>query len=104
VNMIAVVTRQPLAYWQSREKADLAAGALPGYRRVSMGVLLFKRGAADWEYTYRPDSDTTLHVRRVLAAVTDSRSYLLRWTAADRDCTSGLRQQRQLMDLFASAR
>ncbi|GIM89667.1 serine/threonine-protein kinase [Paractinoplanes toevensis] len=103
VNMIAVVTRQPLAYWQNREKAELAAGALPGYRRISMGVLLFKRGAADWEYTYRPDSDTTVHVRRLLAAVSGSRSYLLRWTAGDPDWTSGLGQQRQLMDLFASA-
>ncbi|WP_433305094.1 protein kinase domain-containing protein [Actinoplanes sp. CA-030573] len=104
VNMIAVVTRQPLAYWQSREKAELSAGALPGYRRISMGVLLFKQGAADWEYTYRPDSDTTLRVRRVLAAVSGSRSYLLRWTTADRDWAGGLRDQRQMMDLFASAR
>ncbi|MEU4241304.1 serine/threonine-protein kinase [Actinoplanes sp. NPDC026619] len=103
VNMIAVVTRQPLAYWQNREKVERADGALPGYRRISMGVLLFKRGAADWEYTYRPDSDTTLHVHRVLAAVSSNRSYLLRWTTADRDWPAGLGQQSQLMDLFASA-
>jgi hypothetical protein len=104
VNMVALVTRQPLAYWQNREKADLAAGALPGYHRISMGVLLLERGGADWEYTYRPDSDSTLHVRRVLVAVTDSRSYLLRWTVADAEWAGALAQQRQLMSLFGSAR
>ena len=92
-----------LVVGQVLEKAELAARTLPGYRRISMDVLLFKRGAADWEYTYRPNSDTTLHERRLLAAVTDGRSYLLRWTTADRDWTSALIEQRQQMNLFTSA-
>ncbi|GAA2701115.1 hypothetical protein Apa02nite_075860 [Actinoplanes palleronii] len=104
VNVSPVVTQRPLAYWQGREKAARTAGTLPGYERISMGVLLLKRGAADWEYTWRPDSDTVRHERRVLVAVTDQRSYLLRWTAADADWTASLPQQRQMLDLFASAR
>ncbi|GAA0571672.1 serine/threonine-protein kinase [Paractinoplanes ferrugineus] len=99
VNQSPVRTQQPLAYWQAREKD----GGIPGYRRVSMGVLLLKRGGADWEYTWRPDSDTTLHVRRVLVATTDERSFLLRWSVADAGWTPALPVQKQLVDLFASA-
>jgi hypothetical protein len=101
VNVSAVVTSRPLAYWQSREKAERAA--LPGYHRISMGNLLYRGGAADWEYTYRSDSDTTLHVRRLLVAVGSGRSYLLRWTTADPDWTGSRGEQRQQMNLFASA-
>ncbi|WP_433825860.1 serine/threonine-protein kinase [Actinoplanes sp. CA-015351] len=101
VNVAAVVTREPLAYWQSREKAE--ARALPGYTRISMGVLLLKRGGADWEYTWRPDSDTVRHERRVLVAVTGDRSYLLRWTVTDEDWATSVRLQRRLVDLFSSS-
>jgi hypothetical protein len=100
VNAISVVTSRPLAYWQSREKAE----NLPGYRKVSMGVLLLGRGGADWEYTWRPDSDAVRHERRILVAVSDRRSYLLRWTTADDDWDAALRTQRRVVDLFASAR
>ncbi|MBU2668038.1 serine/threonine protein kinase [Actinoplanes bogorensis] len=100
VNQSPVRTQQPLAYWQAREKD----GGLPGYQRISMGVLLLKRGGADWEYTWRPDSDTTLHERRVLVATSSDRSYLLRWTTTDADWVRALPVQKQLVDLFASAR
>ena len=104
VNVAAVVTREPLAYWQNREKAELARGDLPGYRRVSMGVLLLKRGGADWEYTWRPGSESLRHERRVLVAVRGDRSYLLRWTVADSDWAANTSLQRQLVELFGSAR
>ncbi|MFB9237597.1 serine/threonine-protein kinase [Plantactinospora siamensis] len=100
VTQSPVVTHQPLAYWQAREKD----GGLPGYRRISMGVLLLRRGGADWEYTWRPDSDTTLHERRVLIAVSDGRSYLLRWTVAEPGWKEALPVQKTLVSLFASAR
>ncbi|WP_229070946.1 serine/threonine-protein kinase [Actinoplanes sp. DH11] len=104
VNIAAVVTREPLAYWQRREKAERADGRLPGYSRISMGVLLLGRGGADWEYTWRSDSDTTRHDRRVLIAVTDRSSYLLRFSTTDADWPASVRSQRQLVDLFGSAR
>ncbi|GAA4604012.1 hypothetical protein BJY16_004828 [Actinoplanes octamycinicus] len=104
VTMSPVVTRRPLAYWQGRERADLAAGSLPGYARISMGVLLLRDGGADWEYTWRPDSDTVRHERRVLLAVGDGRSYLLRWAVTDADWPASRALQRHLVDLFASAR
>ncbi|WP_250036736.1 serine/threonine-protein kinase [Paractinoplanes maris] len=100
VNQSPVRTQQPLAYWQAREKD----GGLPGYRRISMGVLLLQRGGADWEYTWQPDSDTTLHERRVLVATSGAQSYLLRWTTAAPDWKQTLPVQKQLVTLFASAR
>ena len=103
VDSAALVTREPLAYWQSREKAAIAAGSLPGYQRISMGVLLLKRGGADWEYTWRPDSDTVQHVRRILIATTDTRSYLLQWTTTDANWSRSVAQQRQLVNLFQFA-
>ncbi|GGN22032.1 putative Ser/Thr protein kinase [Actinoplanes campanulatus] len=99
VNVSPVVTRQPLAYWQGREKASLARGDLPGYQRISMGVLLLKGGGADWEYTWRPDSRTVRHERRVLVAA-GSRSYLLRWTVADPDWAATTGVQRRMVELF----
>jgi hypothetical protein len=99
VDSAALVTRRPLNYFQSQEKA----GRLPGYRRISMDNLLLRRGGADWEYTWRPDSDTVQHERRVLLAVTDRRSYLLKWTTSDAGWTSSLRLERQLVTFFDSA-
>jgi serine/threonine protein kinase len=99
VDSAALVTRKPLDYFQSQEKA----APLPGYKRISMDVLLLRRGGADWEYTWRPDSDSVQHVRRVLLAVTDQRSYLLKWATSDRDWARDVRLQRQLVTLFDSA-
>ena len=99
VDSAALVTRKPLDYFQSQEKTAKPAG----YHRISMDLLLLRRGGADWEYTWRPDSDTTQHVRRVLLAVTDNRSYLLKWTTSDRDWSRYRPLQRQLVTLFDSA-
>lgn len=99
VDSAALVTRKPLDYFRSQEKTAKPAG----YHRISMDSLLLRRGGADWEYTWRPDSDTTQHVRRVLLAVTDNRSYLLRWNTDDRDWSRYLPLQRQLVTLFDSA-
>jgi eukaryotic-like serine/threonine-protein kinase len=99
VDSAALVTRKPLDYFRSQEKTAKP----PGYHRISMDNLLLRRGGADWEYTWRPDSDTTQHVRRVLLAVTDNRSYLLKWATSDPHWKSQVRLQRQLVTLFDSA-
>jgi serine/threonine protein kinase len=99
VDSAALVTRKPLEYFQSQEKS----AKLPGYQRISMDNLLLRRGGADWEYTWQPDSDTTQHVRRVLLAVTDSRSYLLKWTTSDAAWSRNVKLEQQLVTLFDSA-
>ncbi|MEU4624708.1 serine/threonine-protein kinase [Actinoplanes sp. NPDC023801] len=104
VNVAPIATRRPLDYWQGRERAELARGDLPGYRRISMGLLLLGRGGADWEYTWRPGSDSVRHERRVLVAVDDRRSYLLRWAVADTDWAANTGLQKQLVELFNSRR
>jgi hypothetical protein len=102
VNVAPIVTSRPLDYWQGREKAALSRGDLPGYQRISMGLLLLGRGGADWEYTWRPGSDAVRHERRVLIAVDDRRSYLLRWTTADTAWAASNGLQRRLVELFGS--
>jgi hypothetical protein len=99
VDSAALVTRKPLDYFQSQEKTAKP----PGYHRISMDLLLLRRGGADWEYTWRPDSGTTQHVRRVLLAVTDKRSYLLKWTTPDAQWSRFVPLERQLVNLFDSA-
>jgi hypothetical protein len=99
VDSAALVTRKPLTYFQSQEKT----AKLPGYQRISMDDLLLRRGGADWEYTWQPDSDTTQHVRRVLLAVTDNRSYLLKWTTSDAAWSHSVKLEQQLVMLFDSA-
>lgn len=102
VNAAPIVTSRPLAYWQGREKAALSRGDLPGYRRIGMGLLLLGRGGADWEYTWRPASDSVRHERRVLVAVDGRRSYLLRWAVADDRWNASTGLQRRLVELFGS--
>lgn len=103
VDSTAPLTRRPLAYWQGREKAALAGGALPGYRRVNMGVLLLRQGGAEWEYTWTPDSDNRRHVRRILVTTGGGVPYRLAWTTAEADWPAGLPVQRQFVTLFQSA-
>jgi hypothetical protein len=98
VDSAALVTRKPLDYFQSQEKTAKP----PGYHRVSMDNLLLRRGGADWEFTWRPDSGTTQHVRRVLLAVTDNRSYLLKWATPDAQWSPLVPLERRLVNLFDS--
>jgi hypothetical protein len=100
VDTAAPVTRQPLRYWQTAEKTARTDGTLPGYDRVSMGVLLLRRGGADWEYAWQPGSGPRQHVRRVLLATGAQRSYLLRWTASDRDWSQAEPLQQRIVSTF----
>jgi hypothetical protein len=100
VDVAADVTGEPLAYWRNRERTELDGGDLPGYQRISMNTVLLKRGGADWEYTWRPGPDELRHERRVLVAVDDSRSYLLRWTVADSGWAGNTALQGRLVDFF----
>jgi hypothetical protein len=81
VDTAAPLTQRPLEHWQAAEKA----GTVPGYQKVSMGVLLLKRGGADWEYSWQPATGPRLHTRQVLLATSATRAYLMQWTTRDQD-------------------
>ncbi|MFI5497240.1 serine/threonine-protein kinase [Actinoplanes sp. NPDC051859] len=87
-------TGDPLRHWQTVEQQALSTGTLPGYQKVSMGVLLVAGGGADWEYTWQPPSGPRLHTHQILRAVDNTRSYLLAWTTPDQDWEANLIHQR----------
>ncbi|WP_221329138.1 serine/threonine-protein kinase [Actinoplanes sp. L3-i22] len=74
--------------------------ALPGYQRVSMGLLLITGGGADWEYSWQPDSGRRRHAYRVLLAAGGDRSYTLTWTTQDSEWSLDLPIQRIIVDGF----
>jgi hypothetical protein len=99
VAVAAAVAGEPLAYWQSRERAERARGDLPGYQRIRMDTLLLDGAGADWEYTWRPGTGEPRHERRVLIAA-GTCSYLLRWTVADSRWAENTALQGRLVDFI----
>jgi hypothetical protein len=95
VNSAAPVTPNPLRYWQAAEKTALRT--VPGYAKVSMGVLLLKDGGADWEYSWQPATGPRLHTRRVLLTVGTDREFLLQWTTPDQDWTLNVPIQQRIV-------
>jgi hypothetical protein len=91
---------QPLRHWQTAERRALAEGTLPGYRKVSMGVLLVPGGGADWEYTWQPPAQPRLHAHRVLLPAGAAKAYQLSWTTPDPDWALNLDQERTFRDGF----
>jgi hypothetical protein len=76
---------RPLRHWEAAERRAVAEQALPGYRKVSMGVLLVSGGGADWEYTWQPAGQPRLHAHRVLLSVGSAAAYQLSWTTRDQE-------------------
>jgi hypothetical protein len=98
-----VVSGGPLQHWQAAERAALADGTLPGYRRISMGVLLVTGGGADWEYVWQPATGPRLHTHRVLISAKGPRAYELEWTAPDDDWAASLVTERTVLASFRDA-
>lgn len=96
----AAMDGEPLQHWQNAEQAALTAGALPGYQKVSMGLLLLTGGGADWEYSWQPATGPRLHTHRMLLAAGEDRSYSLTWTTRDSDWNLDLANQRTLVAGF----
>ena len=77
------------AYWQEQEQEAVAAGNLPGYRRLMLGALPQRQGGAAWEFSWQPDGEPVRrHERRVLLSMGDGRAYLVEWTTPDQDWAS----------------
>ena len=91
---------EPLRQWQDAERTALDTGALPGYRKVSMGLLLLSGGGADWEYSWQPADGPRLHTYRRSLGAGDDRSYSLTWTTRDADWNLDLVNQRTIFDGF----
>ncbi|MCY1143730.1 serine/threonine-protein kinase [Actinoplanes sp. Pm04-4] len=87
----------PLRHWQAAERAVISAATLPGYQRIAMGVLLVTGGGADWEYSWQPATGQRLHTRRILLNADGPRTFELSWTSRDRDWTTDIRIQRQVL-------
>lgn len=100
VNRVRAPAEGPLQHWQAAEQAALVSGALPGYQKISMGVLLVTGGGADWEYSWQPATGPRLHTHRYLMPAGDTRAYELSWTTRDQDWTAHLRNQRTLLETF----
>ena len=78
-------TPDPTAFWRARETELRAAGALPGYRKVSIGPLLLGKGGAEWEYAWDDGERGRLHSRRLVVATSATTAYTLSWLARDRE-------------------
>ena len=96
----AALDGEPLRHWQDAERAALAAGELPGYRLISMGLLLLNGGGADWEYSWQPATGPRLHTHRLLLAAGNAHSYALTWTTRDSDWNLDLANQRTILAGF----
>jgi hypothetical protein len=97
VDTAAPSTRQPLRHWQGVERGARADGLLPGYARISMGVLLLRGGGADWEYVWTPAGGPAQHVRRLLLVGTGGRAYLLQWSTREQDWALDLFNQQRIL-------
>ena len=71
-----------VAHWEQVEKATLAAGELPGYKRVTLAA---QPGSVAWEYTWQPAGQTRRHERRELLIANASRTYAVDWTTSEPD-------------------
>ncbi|GAA4609732.1 hypothetical protein BJY16_007481 [Actinoplanes octamycinicus] len=89
------INGQPLRRWEDAEQQ-----ALPGYQKISMGLLLITGGGADWEYSWQPATGVRLHTYRMLLAAGEDRSYALTWTTRDADWSLDLPIQRTFVNGF----
>ena len=83
-----------------KEAARLvAAGALPGYKEISIEKRPLLNRAADWEYRYRDQSGTLLHAQtRWLAS--NGRAYALSWATREIDWPADLAKINMVLSTF----
>ena len=97
VQLGPALTGEPLRQWQAAEQQALTNGTLPGYQKISMGVLLVSGGGADWEYTWQPPTGPRLHTYRVLRSA-GALSHLVTWTTPDQDWELNQTHRRTVLD------
>lgn len=83
VDLAAEASAQPSTRWAAAERDALTTGSLPGYRKISIGPVIRRGGAAEWEYTCDHDGGARLHVRRLLTNDSQTRAHSLSWITPD---------------------
>ncbi|PWR07258.1 hypothetical protein DKT68_19500 [Micromonospora acroterricola] len=84
VDPSATVSSIPSTRWEAAERDVLKTGALPGYRKISIGPVIRPGGAAEWEYTCDQPGGERLHARQLLVNDSKTRAYSLSWITQDR--------------------
>ena len=79
------------------------AGALPGYRQVSIEARPLLNKAADWEYTYRPAGGDQLHAQ-TRWFLSNGKRYALSWATREIDWTADLSKINMVLSTFYSDR
>ena len=80
-------TGNATAHWEQTERASLAAGSLPGYRRITVAS---RPDGAEWEYTWQPPTGPRRHEQRTLVTHSTGRGYVVDWSTPDRDWSVNL--------------
>ncbi|MDG4811144.1 serine/threonine-protein kinase [Micromonospora sp. WMMD1120] len=83
VDLAAEASAVPSTKWEMAEREALEAGALSGYRKISIGPVIRAGGAAEWEYTCDQPDGERLHVRRLLVNDNSTTAHSLSWIASD---------------------
>ncbi|GIF75959.1 serine/threonine-protein kinase [Asanoa siamensis] len=78
-------TTDPTTFWRRAETASRAAGALPGYTKISIGPVLAGSGGAEWESTWETKDGTRRHARRIVVTTAPGQAYTLSWFTDDTD-------------------
>ncbi|BCJ59675.1 hypothetical protein Jiend_30970 [Micromonospora endophytica] len=99
---LAVSRRKiPSDHWRAEADRLTAAGALPGYTKISIGPLIRPGGAAEWEYTWDSPAGQRQHARRLLVNGTGpGKAYALTWVTPDAGWADGEAVYRVLSDSF----
>jgi serine/threonine protein kinase len=77
----------------------VAAGALPGYREISIETRPLLNKAADWEYQYRDPTGVALHAQTRWFA-SNGRGYALSWATREIDWSADLSKVNMVLSTF----
>ncbi|MBE1489647.1 serine/threonine-protein kinase [Plantactinospora soyae] len=100
VDPTAKAAATPQTRWQAEERELLRAGALPGYKKISIGPVIRPGGAAEWEYTWNHGDGQPLHALRLLGNQSPTRAYSLSWITPDSQWALNEPNQRLLSASF----
>jgi len=96
------IAGDPVAACRAEAARLVRAGALPGYKEISIEKRPLLNKAADWEYKYRSD-DADLHAQ-TRWFVSNGRGYALGWATEEIDWTGDLSKMNFALSTFYTDR